>query len=309
MARHRADRLLTNAETEDLLPQAKEALDRWNALTAMPADATPLNEHMWIGENALPNCMTCYASFSFIRRRHHCRRCGALVCGACSKKTMKTSDGVDHRVCDGCYNTLHFKFKAKTLDSTEHVKQIESHVRQIKDRQRVPGEGPLGKAQVPLQTLQLGLAERLALASSIEDAKRYQVPSAQEANKRVQFEVRYDKEQLTDRANHASMTRSRAGSTSRSPATLGTPNQSLGRLSRANSALKTPTQLVLNRAPSMAYYSRSVPNPQGLAQSLMNGSSSNNFGPATPQQNTPSRLAGPEVEERKSALSSSYTGR
>ncbi|KAG5176895.1 hypothetical protein JKP88DRAFT_333800 [Tribonema minus] len=37
-------------------------------------------------------CMVCSAMFNIVRRRHHCRRCGACVCGACS--AVKVSDKV-----------------------------------------------------------------------------------------------------------------------------------------------------------------------------------------------------------------------
>jgi hypothetical protein len=59
-----------------------------------------------------PACMFCGEGFTFTRRQHHCRLCGALVCGSCSVKklllpttdTLKLSGTENIRVCDGCYN-------------------------------------------------------------------------------------------------------------------------------------------------------------------------------------------------------------
>lgn len=46
--------------------------------------------------------MTC-AQFN---RRHHCRRCGRLVCSSCSTKKMAVEACRENpaRVCDQCYN-------------------------------------------------------------------------------------------------------------------------------------------------------------------------------------------------------------
>jgi hypothetical protein len=36
--------------------------------------------------------MACKATFTMIRRRHHCRNCGGLFCGACSSKRIALLD-------------------------------------------------------------------------------------------------------------------------------------------------------------------------------------------------------------------------
>lgn len=47
-------------------------------------------KEQWVADYATDRCMLCHTSiFSMIMRRHHCRRCGRLVCHVCSRKRMQ----------------------------------------------------------------------------------------------------------------------------------------------------------------------------------------------------------------------------
>ncbi|MDP2439852.1 MAG: FYVE zinc finger domain-containing protein, partial [archaeon] len=39
---------------------------------------------IWVPDSFSPVCLVCLTKFTFSRRRHHCRRCGTLICRACS---------------------------------------------------------------------------------------------------------------------------------------------------------------------------------------------------------------------------------
>merc|ERR1712137_1319234 len=70
---------------------------------ADPDDIAPV----WIPDKLLKNCMLCDVKFTTINRRHHCRKCGKLVCGACSGKKYKLENmGKVCRVCDECFDVL-----------------------------------------------------------------------------------------------------------------------------------------------------------------------------------------------------------
>lgn len=59
---------------------------------------------IWIPDSEVLDCQTCMKNFSFLVRKHHCRLCGRVVCGECSKYRMvleKTNKPV--RVCCSCY--------------------------------------------------------------------------------------------------------------------------------------------------------------------------------------------------------------
>jgi len=42
-------------------------------------------ELSWQPDDATGECAECAAPFNFVRRRHHCRGCGRLLCGECSR--------------------------------------------------------------------------------------------------------------------------------------------------------------------------------------------------------------------------------
>ena len=53
-----------------------------------------------------PTCMLCDASWSLIRRRHHCRRCGRVVCDACSPARQAVAASNNRkRVCVRCVDS------------------------------------------------------------------------------------------------------------------------------------------------------------------------------------------------------------
>lgn len=61
----------------------------------------------WVSNSARAACVACGNSFTCIRRRHHCRRCGDIFCEQCSQKRREltlfgyTKQAV--RVCLDCY--------------------------------------------------------------------------------------------------------------------------------------------------------------------------------------------------------------
>lgn len=52
------------------------------------------------------HCVLCDKEFGIFRRKHHCRSCGALVCGKCSPAKMYVHGYKDQkvRVCQTCSN-------------------------------------------------------------------------------------------------------------------------------------------------------------------------------------------------------------
>ncbi|XP_026330197.1 RUN and FYVE domain-containing protein 2-like isoform X2 [Hyposmocoma kahamanoa] len=63
-------------------------------------DETPT----WASDKDATACTACAKEFTIARRKHHCRRCGHIFCGACSEKTVALAGNTKPvRVCDACY--------------------------------------------------------------------------------------------------------------------------------------------------------------------------------------------------------------
>ncbi|XP_061700872.1 zinc finger FYVE domain-containing protein 26 [Syngnathoides biaculeatus] len=70
----------------------------------------PPDRKDWVPDTQQHVCMVCRRErFTMFNRRHHCRRCGRLVCQACSERKMLVEGraGEDVRVCDQCYAYFH----------------------------------------------------------------------------------------------------------------------------------------------------------------------------------------------------------
>lgn len=61
----------------------------------------------WIPDNMTNQCMQCDQKFSLIKRRHHCRACGLLLCSACcSEKFFLHYLQNEGRICGPCHEIL-----------------------------------------------------------------------------------------------------------------------------------------------------------------------------------------------------------
>ncbi|BGP31249.1 Mitochondrial distribution and morphology protein 12 [Rhodotorula toruloides] len=76
-------------------PSAVEAIRKMQEQT--------LDKKVWIADKAVRECEACNRPFNALRRRHHCRMCGNVFCGACSSNWLPTYGRERNvRVCDHC---------------------------------------------------------------------------------------------------------------------------------------------------------------------------------------------------------------
>ncbi|XP_076648719.1 smad anchor for receptor activation isoform X2 [Halictus rubicundus] len=62
----------------------------------------------WVPDSVAPSCMFCDVKFTVLKRRHHCRACGKVLCSKCCnmKYKLEYQGNIDCRVCVSCYQLL-----------------------------------------------------------------------------------------------------------------------------------------------------------------------------------------------------------
>ncbi|KOX70790.1 Pleckstrin homology domain-containing family F member 2 [Melipona quadrifasciata] len=86
----------------------------------------PVEVHaaVWVPDNEATICMHCNKTqFTVLNRRHHCRQCGAVVCGPCSNKKLLLpgqGNGKAVRVCLQCYDAAS-KVKASSPSAVDNL--------------------------------------------------------------------------------------------------------------------------------------------------------------------------------------------
>uniref|UniRef100_A0A3Q1JHG2 Zinc finger FYVE domain-containing protein 26 n=1 Tax=Anabas testudineus TaxID=64144 RepID=A0A3Q1JHG2_ANATE len=89
-----------------------------------PPDQPP-DRKDWVPDTQHHVCMVCKRErFTMFNRRHHCRKCGRLVCHACSERKMPVAGcpGDEVRVCDQCY--AYFHPEEEDLDGMLHLPEV-----------------------------------------------------------------------------------------------------------------------------------------------------------------------------------------
>lgn len=82
---------------KDLLSKEPQAVD----------DETMEESPVWVPDNKRTTCFGCSAQFTTFNRRHHCRKCGQIFCGTCSKyrELIASQDKRKPlRVCFDCFS-------------------------------------------------------------------------------------------------------------------------------------------------------------------------------------------------------------
>lgn len=72
---------------------------------------------VWLPDSYARRCLICKDSFTMVRRRHHCRGCGKLVCGRCSGyRLAMIGYSKLQRTCTTCF--VFYQFTVVPLEST-----------------------------------------------------------------------------------------------------------------------------------------------------------------------------------------------
>lgn len=110
-------RISETHSTTDVMSQSTDmaSLDSLCGTFVMPREVP--EKSSWIRDEDAKHCMCCKRSvFTMLTRRHHCRRCGRVVCHACSTKRMQIPNmyaDILVRVCGDCFR------QTELMNSTE----------------------------------------------------------------------------------------------------------------------------------------------------------------------------------------------
>ncbi|XP_056283117.1 zinc finger FYVE domain-containing protein 21 isoform X3 [Pseudoliparis swirei] len=75
------------------VPDGKKLVRSSSGLRMVPENGAfhspfSLDEPQWVPDKECPRCMQCDTKFDFIRRKHHCRRCGRCFCDKCCSRKV-----------------------------------------------------------------------------------------------------------------------------------------------------------------------------------------------------------------------------
>ncbi|OCK94934.1 FYVE-domain-containing protein [Cenococcum geophilum 1.58] len=103
--------------------------EEWNEEIQGPVTGPPSRNH-WKPDNSTSVCSAsaCHKPFSFFDRRHHCRRCGGIFCGAHSLNNVRLNQhalfhpsGSYYRACDRCFsNYRDWESRRKSIAGSEN---------------------------------------------------------------------------------------------------------------------------------------------------------------------------------------------
>ncbi|XP_063241107.1 pleckstrin homology domain-containing family F member 2 [Bacillus rossius redtenbacheri] len=97
----------TSTEKEEWMAHINKCIE--DLLRKSGKKAVEVHAAVWVPDSEAAVCMHCKKTqFTVLNRRHHCRKCGAVVCGPCSSKRflLPSQSSKPLRVCLNCYDTL-----------------------------------------------------------------------------------------------------------------------------------------------------------------------------------------------------------
>jgi len=99
----------THQKKVDWMVNIVSATEEWKAKqkTFRIEESEDSEAPIWVPDSQANRCQCCQETFSFVKRKHHCRACGALICSTCSNQRLPLQHiGPKERVCKDCYLDL-----------------------------------------------------------------------------------------------------------------------------------------------------------------------------------------------------------
>lgn len=116
------------------------------------AEAAPV----WVPDSDAERCMVCASKFNAFRRRHHCRKCGKVVCGKCSDYSYKLDNlNKTVRVCTFCFKDLTQTApnSVSTLPSSDSFENLSEFISHLSDSAAKDGEAKGGMVTITVKRI------------------------------------------------------------------------------------------------------------------------------------------------------------
>ncbi|XP_072171552.1 uncharacterized protein [Diadema setosum] len=143
--------------TISVLPNVPEKPVTLSAPAEFQLPSVPPPRSKWVPDDRVTNCMVCQDRFSMFNRRHHCRRCGRVVCWKCSQLRAIVDGYGDTpvRICDQCYEKFITPRPSATSQSLERrIKEKFSGGHGSPSSSR---NSPVSRSQTPMRTPEFSL--------------------------------------------------------------------------------------------------------------------------------------------------------
>ncbi|KAF8796021.1 Zinc finger FYVE domain-containing protein 26 [Argiope bruennichi] len=177
---HFLDALLDVSSSSTLVLSTEETLVSDEPFI-MPLRAPTKEE--WVPDAKIQRCQVCKEErFNMFSRKHHCRRCGRVICANCSQHALIVEGygNVKVRVCDDCYNGMTGSISLTTASFEKRYKVLSSMHYSSSPRNS------------PYMSDSLGLRRRSSYMQINQQAFRWVLSSDSEQNASVRNEFSYD---------------------------------------------------------------------------------------------------------------------
>lgn len=75
----------------------------------------------WVNSQLVTNCAECNEKFTVLKRKHHCRQCGLVICSKCSPERIIIND-VSVRICQSCSDDVSVRgFPSNSISSNDYI--------------------------------------------------------------------------------------------------------------------------------------------------------------------------------------------
>ena len=83
---------------------------------------------LWLPDSSVTMCQDCAEPFGMMRRRHHCRGCGQIICAGCSRqKVFLPYLNREDRVCNSCLARSKVAEMVADVKRTSDIQQLEDY--------------------------------------------------------------------------------------------------------------------------------------------------------------------------------------